>query len=161
MRLIFFDVDGTLSAPAYPVDGQMKIGMSDESWYSYCKNAGDDGYMYCDSVPAVADYAKRCKDAGDRLFVLTVVYDEHETGAKVKFTDTKYPGLFEEVISVYSEAGKLEKIKEYAEKYGVGLADCEIVDDTFNLLLKALNEGITATHVINLCSEFEKRLMNK
>ena len=56
MRIIFFDVDGTLSSPCYNVDGKLQIGMSDEKWAWYCDHYREDAYRWCKPVPQVKDY---------------------------------------------------------------------------------------------------------
>ena len=55
MRIIFFDVDGTLSSPCYNVDGKLQIGMSDEKWAWYCNHYREDAYRWCKPVPQVKD----------------------------------------------------------------------------------------------------------
>ena len=47
MRIIFFDVDGTLSSPCYNVDGKLQIGMSDENGHG---TAIITGRMHTDGV---------------------------------------------------------------------------------------------------------------
>ena len=42
IKLAFFDVDGTLSAPQYLVNGKLQIGMSDAQWIKYCEDHGED-----------------------------------------------------------------------------------------------------------------------
>ena len=71
MRIIFFDVDGTLSSPCYNVDGKLQIGMSDEKWAWYCDHYREDAYRWCKPVPQVKDYAIKAKAAGAKLYVLT------------------------------------------------------------------------------------------
>ena len=46
-RLAFFDIDGVLSAPGYDVNGEIRIGMSDEDWILYCIRYGKNSYDYC------------------------------------------------------------------------------------------------------------------
>ena len=157
MKLVFFDVDGTLSCPAYEADGRLKVGMSDTAWLDYCREHGEDTYEHCRAVPAVKAYAEHHKAAGARLFVLTGSQCEAETAAKRKFTDRCYPGLFEEVIPVLHEAEKLVKIKEYAAKYGAALNECELVEDTFSILLEVVTAGVEATHVISVCTAYEEK----
>jgi len=161
VKLVFFDVDGTLSCPAYLVDGRLQVGMSDQAWINYCEEHGEDTYEYCKAVPAVKAYAQKHKAAGARLFVLTATQGETETKAKHKFIKRLYDGLFEEIIPVYHEAEKLQVVKAYAEKYGVDLSECEIVEDTFKILLEVVQAGVVATHVVNVCTEYENDLLRK
>ena len=94
MELIFFDVDGTLSAPKYLVDGEFRIGMTDAKWLIYCEQNGEDTYQYCEPVPMVKRYAQKRKKDGARLFVLTTCQGEDEFRGKEKFVAQHYPGIF-------------------------------------------------------------------
>jgi FMN phosphatase YigB (HAD superfamily) len=161
MKLIFVDIDGTSSAPVYMVDGKPQIGMSDEAWDPFCREKGDDSYEYCEPVPALKAFLEEQKALGNRIFILTVVYNDHEPGAKQKFVDKNYPGIFEKVISVGSEDEKIGTMKEYAEKEGVQYEDCILIDDTYALLLRTLCAGFGAVHITNICSRFEKKLLEE
>ena len=161
MKLVFFDVDGTISAPGYPVDGKIKIGMHDDEWGPYCEATGEDGYKYCKPVPAMIDYAEQNKNAGNRTFVLTAVYNDPEVKAKEKFIAVEYPGLFEEILTVDCAEAKIDVMKEYAAKYNVPLENCELVDDTYSLLLKVVVAGMSAIHTANVCSDYERRLLER
>ncbi|MBO7403124.1 MAG: hypothetical protein J6U10_09060 [Lachnospiraceae bacterium] len=161
MKLVFFDVDGTISAPGYPVDGTFKIGMDDDAWGPYCEAAGEDGYKYCSAVPAMIDYAEKNKKAGNRTFVLTAVYNDPEVRAKEKFIAMNYPGLFEEILTVSCAEDKIGVMRDYAAKFNVPLEDCELVDDTYSLLLKVVVAGMKATHTVNVCANYEKKLLDR
>ena len=153
MKLVFFDVDGTLSAPQYPVDGELQVGMSDERWIRYCEEYGEDTYQYCRPVPMVKRYAQKRKAEGAALYVLTTCQGEAELHAKEKFVKRHYDGLFERVIPVRRDADKLTVIRQMALEQGRILQECEIVDDTYAILLHACVSGVKATHVANIASE--------
>lgn len=147
MRIIFFDVDGTLSAPCYNVDGKLQIGMSDEKWAWYCEHYGKDAYRWCRPVPQVKEYAKRAKADGARLFVLTTSGTQIETIAKEKFLEDNYPGMFDGVYSVLHDDDKCPFILEKAEEFGVTPQECELVEDTYRILLQTVVAGIKSTHI--------------
>lgn len=153
IKLAFFDVDGTLSAPQYLVNGKFQIGMSDKAWLEYCKAHGEDTYEYCKSVPCIKEYALKRKAEGAKLYVLTTTQGEAENIGKRKFVEKNYEGIFEEVIPVSHDADKPVVIKEMAEKNEVELSECELVDDTFKILLDAVCDGIVATHVANIYAD--------
>lgn len=153
IKLAFFDVDGTLSAPQYMVNGKLQIGMTDTQWLEYCAAHGEDTYEYCKPVKAVKDYALKRKAEGAMLYVLTTSQSQAESSGKRKFIKKYYDGIFEEVIPVAHDDHKPEVIKEMADKCKVELSECELVDDTFKILLNTVCQGIESTHVANIFSE--------
>jgi len=153
MRACFFDVDGTLSAPAYMMDGKLNIGMTDEAWFNYLEEHGEDTYEYCKAVPKVKEYALRRKAEGAKMFVLTTSSGETEDRAKKKFIARCYDGIFDEFVSVAHDADKVEVIKAFAKENDIALGMCEMVEDTYSILLKTVTEGIVSTHVANIYAE--------
>lgn len=154
MELVFFDVDGTLSVPTY-IDkyGKKVVGFSDEEWLNYCKKTGEDGYKDCIVVAPVARYALKRKADGARLFVLSTAQLPEETAAKIKFVNDRFPGVFEEVITVAHDAQKLSVMSDKAKECNVDITDCEIVEDTYATILKANEMGIKATHISQIVCE--------
>lgn len=149
-ELVFFDIDGTLAVPRYFVNGEYVSGFSDEGWYEYCVSQKENGYNHCIPVKPTERYAKKRKNDGAILFVLSTSQTPEETSAKVKFVSDKFPGLFCEVITVAKDAMKLEVISEMASKFNTTLTKCELVEDTYSTLLKANEKGIIATHLSSL-----------
>ena len=88
--------------------------------------------------------------------MLTSTQGENENKGKRKFIGQHYNGIFEEVIPVAHDADKIKVIKAMAEEKGVKLSECEIVEDTFKILLETVCEGIVSTHVANIFAEKEK-----
>lgn len=153
IKLAFFDVDGTLSAPQYMVNGKLQIGMSEEAWHVYCKEYGENIYAYCKPIKAVKDYARKRKREGAKLYVLTTCSSEEEVLSKRKFVEKYYTDMFEDVISVEHDAEKVEVIKAMAKQYEVELSECELVEDTLNILFETVCEGIVSTHVANIFAD--------
>ncbi len=146
-KLLFVDVDGTLSSPCYKVDEKFQIGMSGEQWEEYCKVHGEDTYEYCRPVPVVKEYIEAAKANGAMLFVLTTTCSQDEIKAKRKFVNQHYAGLFEEVIGVEHDNQKVDYILEKAQELGVAAVNCELIEDTYNILLQAITTGIQCTHL--------------
>ena len=149
-KLVFFDVDGTLSVPIYPDGGREVIGFSDEGWLEYCRTAGEDGYRLCKPVEPVKRYAEKCLSEGSVLYVLTTSQMEEETAAKRKFVERHYAGLFAQVLDVRHDKEKLDAMREKAQEHGLLLTDCELVEDTFATLLYVMQAGVKATHIASL-----------
>jgi len=152
-ELVFFDIDGTLAVPRYYVDGKYVSGFTDEGWMEFNKRERENGYNHCITVKPVERYARKRKKDGALLFVLSTSQYEEETMAKVKFINDRFPGLFEEVITVSKDPLKLETIKEKADKYNTVLTSCELVEDTYSTLLKANEIGIISTHISSIVCE--------
>lgn len=149
-ELVFFDIDGTLAVPRYLVDGQYVTGFTDEGWFEFNKRERENGYNSCIVVKPVERYARKRKEEGAVVFVLSTSQTEEETMAKVKFVNDNFPGLFEEVITVAHDPEKLYVIRQMAEKYGIELTRTELVEDTYSTLLKANEVGIVSTHISSL-----------
>lgn len=153
IKFAFFDVDGTLSEPRYMVDGQLKIGLFFDRWNAYCLEHKEETYKDCRTIPVVKEHALKRKMCGARLYVLSTSLSEEETRAKKRFIERNYPGIFEEVITVDADDKKIDVILSYASEHGCLPKECELVEDTYRTLLKAMENGICATHISNLISE--------
>ncbi len=150
IRLAFFDMDGTLCAPRFYVNGKMVVGMSDEAWLAFCEKNGADTYKFCKPVPAVVEYAEELKKHGAVLYVLSSAQSEAEKAAKVKFTESNCRGMFREVITVAGDDEKLPVMQKIAAEAGILASDVELVEDTYRLVLQATVAGMNATHVSHL-----------
>ena len=150
-KLAFFDVDGTLSAPLYlHRDGSRSLGFSSEGWLEYCEDTKDEGYMTCRPLPCVREFAGELKKNGCRLFVLSFIMTDREPGAKIRFLEKYYPGLFEDYFFVRDDPEKLPLMERVAEENGCALSDCMLVEDMYDTLLKAYVKGVMPIHVTNI-----------
>ena len=150
MKAMFIDVDWTLSSPCYRVDGKFQIGMSDVQWADYCKVNGEDTYEWCRPVMQVKEYAMKAKANGTRLYVLTTSGTEIETVAKRRFIDRYYSGMFDDIYAVEHDDDKVKFILKKAVELGIELGDCELVEDTYRILLQTVTEGIKSTHITTI-----------
>ena len=151
IKLAFFDVDGTLSAPQYPhEDGSMDIGFTEEGWCAYCEKTRDHAYDFCRPLPPVRSFAAELHQSGTRLFVLSSCLHPNEQGAKTLFVKTHYPDLFEDFFYVFHDGEKVPLIEKAARDAGVPLSSCMLVEDTYSTLLQAYAAGITSVHVANI-----------
>lgn len=152
IRYAFIDVDGVLSAPAYMNEetGEQVIGFSDEGWGRYLEEEGAYSYRYCKPVPQMKEYLSRLKEEGILVFVLSSVMNDTEKQAKILFLDRNYPQLFREYFFVKKDDAKVRFMKKFAELNQAYYSECLFIDDTYDLLLKAHNEGITCAHIANV-----------
>lgn len=149
-KLAFFDIDGTLSAPYYPVDGVLQAGMTDEQWIAFCRNYREDAYRYCKPVMPVIRYAQTLKDNGAELYVISTSQTEEEDRSKERFINRFCPDLFRHVITVRNDREKTAKILEIATAQGVEASECELIEDTYQNVLDAIGKGIKGTHVAQI-----------
>ena len=156
IKLVFFDMDGTLSVPIYKdAEGNDVLGFSQEEWERYCVLNGEDTYQYCKPVEPVRQYAKRRKAEGAKLFVLTTSSMSFENDAKRKFANRYYPDLFEDIIAVGKDAMKAVVMRHMAEKFQTSLCNCELVEDTYATLLDVVSQGMKGTHITHIISSDE------
>lgn len=155
IRYVFFDVDGVLSAPAYYDDKEqsLAIGFSDEGWDHYLLQEGVYAYRHCRPVPAIKSYIRKLKDSKIPLYVLSSVCNETERQAKILFIQNNYPETFTDLYFVRHDADKIVLLKDFAEKKQIYLSSCLLVDDTYDLLLKAHCAGISCAHVSNVLAD--------
>ncbi|MBQ1490722.1 MAG: HAD hydrolase-like protein, partial [Blautia sp.] len=125
-------------------------GFPQEVWLSYCEERGEAAYEDCTPLPGVSEYLWKLKWEGARLFVLTSSTLEIETRAKKVFVDKHFPGLFDEVYAVEHDAEKVPFIVEMAEKEEIPLAECLLLEDTYNTVLAAHERGIAGVHISNV-----------
>ncbi len=136
MQAMFIDVDGTLSSPCYKVNGKFQIGMSDVQWADYCIKHGEDTYEWCRPVMQVKEYAMKAKEKGTKLYVLTTSGTKIETAAKRRFLDRYYAGMFDDIYAVEHDDDKVRFILKKAAELGIEPSDCELVEDTYRILLQ-------------------------
>ncbi len=150
IKYAFFDVDGTLASPCYMFDGKLAIATDDERWAKYCADMGEDGYKWCRPVTQTGEYAKKLKDQGAKLFILTASSSAPETASKWKFVNTHFPGLFEDIFTVEHDHEKCPLILKKAALFGAAPEECEIVEDTFRILFETVVAGIRSTHITTI-----------
>ncbi len=158
--LIFFDFDGTLSAPRFPKpgcdSGTFVCGLTEQQWKEYYEEKKEKTFEYCLPVGPVRRYAQKKKKEGHRLFVLTRTGSSSEDAGKKEFLSRHYPDCFEEYLSVRHDSEKIPVIRSVAEKAQLPLSECELVEDTYMLVLQAISEGMTGTHVSNITAAEEE-----
>lgn len=153
IKAAFFDMDGTLSVPVYPVNGKFQPCMTDKQWHDFNELHNVNSYNWCKPILSVKRYAEKLKKEGAVLFVLTGVHTDYEVMGKKKFTEDFYKGLFTDLIPVSSDSEKIPCMKAYCEKQGLDYSECELIEDTFKNVIEAICEGFSAKHVTNVIDE--------
>ncbi|MBQ9593208.1 MAG: hypothetical protein IJR36_04975 [Lachnospiraceae bacterium] len=154
IRLAFFDIDGTVSAPLYRMEnGSLGIGWPKEGWMSFCREHPQDAYAECRPVLPVKRYAEALRARGAKLYALSTMELPEERSSKLVFLEKHFPGMFEELLGPEEDAQKVDIIREIAAREGAKISECELVEDTYRTLLLANEAGIRCTHVSHLLTE--------
>ena len=98
----------------------------------------------------VKEYAMKAKANGTRLYVLTTSGTVIETVAKRRFIDRYYAGMFDDIYAVEHDDDKVKFILKKASELGIEPGDCELVEDTYRILLQTVTEGIKSTHITTI-----------
>ena len=146
--LIFIDVDGVLAVPNF---GDYGVGMSDTEWLDFCVSKKDKAYENCGRLKSIVSYLIGANANHSQIYVLTTVGNSYEANAKRSFINSNYRNiLFKEFVAVGSSEDKIAMIQSIARDVGKLLKDCLLIDDDFNLLLKAKESGINILHISNI-----------
>ena len=161
IKIAFFDIDGTLSAPCYP-DGKggLVIGFSVEGWETYCNASDDEGYLSCGVITPVKEFAESLAAQGTELFILSAATYGSEKKAKRRFINEYYPSIFKECLFTDHENEKVPLILQMAADRGLLPENCLLVEDTYNTLLSANDSGITSLHVSNIMAGNHIKLLS-
>lgn len=154
-KLAFFDIDGTLSIPRYPVEGNVLPGGSSEWWLSYCKN---DPYPYklCGVPKNIVQRLDFLQQHETELFVLSQESFEICKKAKMQFIQDRYSKYFDNdhILFVNDDCAKVIRMSGVASEKNVPLNLIEYWDDKFDNVLDATIRGINACHISYLLEEF-------
>lgn len=157
VKIVFFDVDGTLSIPRYlNSSGEFVIGFTDDDWV-ISNIDKKDFYKYCIPVKT-----KTCIDTLDYLYsngadakILTAEYTMGSLRSKTNFILDNFSAYFceDDIYICPRTEDKLKFMRLYALKYGLKPNEICIIDDVFDLCLKANNLGFKAIHSSYLTGE--------
>ena len=92
----------------------------------------------------------KAKEKGTKLYVLTTSGTKIETAAKRRFLDRYYAGMFDDIYAVEHDDDKVGFILKKAAELGIEPSDCELVEDTYRILLQTVTEGIKSTHITTI-----------
>lgn len=150
-KLIFFDIDGTLSIPRYKVgEGEYVSCFCKEDWMAYCREHGENAYANCKGVEDLKTLMRRLRDNGYAVYIASICMTTEEAQAKIKFLSDNYSGLFDGWTFPKSESDKIHSILSMASNRGKAPGECILVDDTFSTLIKAKNAGIVPVHTLDI-----------
>lgn len=158
IKAAFFDMDGTLSIPIYPVGDRYQPCMTDEQWHAFNEKHNVESYSWCKPVLFVKRYAQKLKAEDVKLYVLTGVHTDYEVMGKRSFMEKYYPGLFEELVPVHSDAEKVPYMQNYCSQNGLKYSECELIEDTFKNVIEAICTGFEAKHVTNILDEMDANI---
>lgn len=152
IKYVFFDIDGVLSVPRYKCLETDKYvsGFSDEEWIKY-DVLSEHPYKNCIAPKLMKTFVQRLYENPcfcERIFCLTADNNSFSYNSKKKFILENYSGIEEnDIILVASADMKIDIIKYIAMRDKINLAECLIVEDTFQTIIDAELTGISNLHI--------------
>ena len=160
-KTAFFDMDGTVTAPVFDLGDATTPGFFRSNWPEFCNKEQAAAYKDCVPVSQVIEYARKVKATGWDVKLLTVVMSEGEKPAKVAWRDANgLQDLFPEIIFVNDSREKVPYIVEYANRNGLALDGCMLVEDNYVTVLHAHDAGIQAVHVSHIAANVTQQLVH-
>lgn len=167
-KLAFFDIDGTLSVPQYDfasviesekgnlevyqefkdfVGGNLLNGCEESKWVDF-NILNSNSYANCRAPVTIVNFVKKLREKGTVVFALTEEHFSFALNNKAKWVHEKYKLPLENVVWVDDKEKKVDMICRICRLKGIkDLSDVLMVDDTFSILLKASEKGISTAHI--------------
>ena len=147
IEVVYFDVDGVLSIPRYPIgpNGAMISFADQASWCIFADN-NLDAYKDCYIPTAIIAWMQKLKAAGIPINILSASNDSEEK-AKLKFLREKYGDLIDEITLVDSPEHKVRHMRWQQEKHGYQPFKMLLVEDYAPTLYDAFISGFRGIHV--------------
>ena len=154
MKIAFFDMDGTIAAPRYIDKGKPVIGFDAQGWIDYCNKTQPDAYAICKVIQPVVDFAKKLKEEGYLLYILTMSLSKAEENSKWEFVrQMNLDTIFDDILFTPNDDTKLIVMASCATEYHIPNEFCMLVEDTYSTLLKAHKAGFQAVHISNILTD--------
>lgn len=158
-RAAFFDMDGTLVAPVFYLPDRKESvgGFREAEWKAFCTKRGATAYDDCVPVGPVMDYARKLRDDGVDVYILTVAMSDGERLAKIAWCARHARDLFPEdkLVFVAANADKIEHMTAFAEERGLERKDCLLVEDNIYNTFDAGAAGFAYRHVSHVIAGIE------
>ena len=152
IKYVFFDIDGVLSIPRYKnfLTGKIVSGFSDEEWLKY-DIFSQHPYEYCIApkiMKELVNIMHNNRGICKRCFGLTADTNSFSYNSKKRFIKDNYPEInTEDIILVSSADMKVDVIKYIAERDGINLKECLLIEDTFQTIINTELAGICNLHI--------------
>ncbi len=146
IKAAFFDIDGVLSVPRYCVDGIYRPGGSTEWWKKFTKN-NPEAYKDCIAPAILKDFIKALRNKGAETHFLSTEAIPAAKKAKSVFIENQYKGLIDHGEFVSQDEDKIRHLKSFAAKNGIEHEEIYFLDDTFNLVLLAVEARFNSHHI--------------
>ena len=101
----------------------------------------------CDAGKGVCHEGK-----GKRHEAVCTYHIRHKNrdSCKAQILDRYYAGMFDDIYAVEHDDDKVRFILKKAAELGIEPSDCELVEDTYRILLQTVTEGIKSTHITTI-----------
>ena len=157
MQAAFFDIDGVLSIPCYlHADGSFSAGFPVKQWEDYNRKC-DDTYHYCKTPLIVKKILDQLKEHHIPCFVLSVEGVKEAEENKRRFIRERYADYFsdEDIIIVAKKEDKIRYLTDFMTEHCFIPQDIYFLDDSFDLVLQALDKGFYAKHISEYLTAYE------
>lgn len=147
LKVVYFDVDGVLSIPRYPLGKDNKIVSFTENarWDPFVTN-NINAYADCHVPIDIKEWMAKLAMAGIPMCVLSASI-ENEIPSKMKFLEDNYPNYFAEIKLVPHAAMKKEYMIEQQKKFGYDPFEMALVEDNHYTLFEIAEAGFRGIHV--------------
>ena len=147
LKIVYFDVDGVLSVPRYPLGKDRKIVPFTENprWDRFVDN-NINAYSECYAPVALKAWIGELKDAGIPVCILSAT-TEDEMPSKMKFILDNYGDSFSKIKFVSRSADKKPYMIEQQAKLGYDPFEMALVEDNHNTLFDIAEAGFRGIHV--------------
>ena len=166
-KTAFFGMDGTVLAPVFRTKAGVKPGFPSDRWRKFHKNTyraetgNYEAYRDCPPVEPIIEYARTLKAAGCDVRLLAVVDAQYEFKSRRLWLQRNgLQDLFPEIIFVNDSREKVPYIVEYANRNGLALDGCMLVEDNYVTVLHAHDAGIQAVHVSHIAADVTQQLVH-
>lgn len=147
LKAVYFDADGVLSIPVYPLgqNGKSISFAENPRWTSFV-SGNPDAYDQCMPPASIKDWIARLKENNIPTYVLSCSV-EAEIPAKMKFLEQNYHGMFDDIYIVHSPSQKIQKMLKDLPKHGCEKFEMALVEDNHYALFEASEYGFRGIHV--------------
>lgn len=158
LKVVYFDVDGVLSIPRYPLGKDNKIipFAEIEKWSPFVNN-NVDAYDMCFAPTAIIDWMKKLKEHNIIIKTLTASIDP-EKPSKTKFIKTFYSDYIsdENIIIVPNTSDKITTLLNEQTKLNLDPFEMALVEDNHYVLFDVNKYRFRGIHVSWFLDTIEK-----
>ena len=147
LNVVYFDVDGVLSIPRYPLgpNGKTVAFTENARWEPFVKD-NIDAYKDCYVPIALKEWMAKLTEKGIPMVVLSVS-TEGEKPSKMKFLNENFQNYFAEIRLVETASAKKDVMVGHQREFGWDPFSMALVEDNHYTLFDIAVAGFRGIHV--------------